>query len=167
MKGRKEYIIIILLIIGLGVFIWRDRTDQVHYQLPDIQPLKSSEISKLELDKGKATLILEKSGEGWVLNPGGFPADQGKVKTALQAVADLQLTALASQSGHYPRYGLDRNATVHVRAYDGQKQVRSVYVGKTASSAGNTYIRLPDDPEHRRKLLQMDAEQQAFYDLLH
>ncbi len=28
-------------------------------------------------------------------------------------------------------------------------------------------FRLPDDPEHRRKLLQMDAEQQAFYDLLH
>ncbi|MBS3780707.1 MAG: hypothetical protein KGY41_09955, partial [Desulfovermiculus sp.] len=116
MKGRKEYIIVILLIIGLAVFIWRDRTDQVHYQLPNIQTLKSSEISRIELDKGNATLRLEKTGQDWFVHPGGFPAQEGKVQKALQAVADLQLTALASESGHYQRYGLDQSSAVHVRA---------------------------------------------------
>ena len=146
MKGKKEYIIVILLIIGLGVFIWRDRTDQVHYQLPDIQPLESSEISRIELEKGNATVRIEKTGQEWVVHPGQFPAQKGKVQRALQAVADLQLTALASESGHYQRYGLDQNSAVHARAYTDQKQVRALYVGKTASSAGNTYVRLPDYP---------------------
>ena len=146
MTRKKEYAVLILIIVGLALFIWRDRTDHVHYTLPEIRSLAVSDISKLELTKDNATLTLDKVDQKWIVRPGDFPADEQKVDRILQAVAKLELNALASEGGHASRYGLDKGSRVQVRVWQQGDQVRSFQVGKTASTYNNTYIRLADNP---------------------
>jgi hypothetical protein len=134
------------LIIGLGIFLWRDKANHVQYQLPPIDPVPTSSISQVTLTQGEDTLVVRKNDGKWTIPPRGYPASQGQVERILQALSDLQLTALVSESKHYERYDLNGKQAIEVTARDQDTVLRRFFVGKAASNYQSTYVRLPDDP---------------------
>jgi hypothetical protein len=134
------------LIIGLGIFLWRDKADHVQYQLPSVDPVPTSSISQVTLTQGDDTLVIRKDNGKWTIPPRGYPASHGQVERILQALSDLQLTALVSESKHYERYDLDSKQAIEVTARDQDTILRRFFAGKTASNYQSTYVRLPDDP---------------------
>jgi hypothetical protein len=164
MTRKTQYLILILAIAGLGIFLWRDKADQIHYQLPTINQVPGSKISKITVRRDQETIVLRKDAGSWTLPPRGYPAHRGRVTRMLRAVGDLQLSALVSQSKHYERYGLDQKQAIQVTARDRQDRIlRRFEVGKTASTSQGTYVRLTDDPNvyltqsNLRSALDVDA----------
>jgi hypothetical protein len=71
--------------------------------------------------------------------------DQTRVSEMTQALSDLAITDLVSESGAFERYELDDKRKALLKAYAGQKLVRELVVGKAAPTFNHTYVMLPGD----------------------
>ena len=56
MKIKKEYIILVLIIIVLSVYLYMRKTDRTLYELPEMPQVSEKELTKLEIAKGEAVL---------------------------------------------------------------------------------------------------------------
>ncbi|MEJ2222743.1 MAG: DUF4340 domain-containing protein [Desulfobacterales bacterium] len=52
MKVKKEYIVLILIIIGLSAYLLMRTSGRTLYQLPELAGLKQGEITKIEISQG-------------------------------------------------------------------------------------------------------------------
>ena len=145
MKIKKEYIILVLIIAALCVYLVMHRSDRTFYQLPDVPQVSQKEITKLQITKGKTAIVINKQGDDWYIAPAEYPADAAKVKTMLDNVAKLTLTALVSESGDYSRYELSADQKINVKAWKGDTLERDIDVGKTAPSFRHTFIKTAGD----------------------
>ena len=117
MKTKKEYIILIALILALSLYLFLYKSDRTHYELPETRDIARKDISKIELAKTDASILLEKKGDAWHIEPQGYPADADKVDKMLAVIENLTLTALVSESKSYNRYDLNvENAGKGVRS---------------------------------------------------
>lgn len=145
MKIKKEYIILLALIVALSAYLAFRNSDRSNYRLPKAPAISKDEISKIELDKKDASIVLKKKGEGWEIAPQGYAADAEKVKGLLGTLDDLTLTALISESKDYSRYDLDQDKKIRVRAWAGDKLLRDFDVGKPAPTYRHTFVKLAGD----------------------
>ena len=60
MKFKKEYIILVLIIIALSAYLYTRSSDRTLYQLPDIPTVNEKDLTKLEITKGKTSIVLQK-----------------------------------------------------------------------------------------------------------
>ncbi len=145
MKSIKEYIILGLIIVAaVGYLFWR-KTNVTHYKLPALAPVAAKGITKIEIDKGKRSVTLERKDGKWFVGPMAFRADKGKVNDMLNDLKQIMLTAMVSDTKHYQRYGLGEKTRLHVRAWAKDRLVRDLDVGKAASGYQHTFVKLPDD----------------------
>jgi hypothetical protein len=145
MKSIKEYIILGLIIVAAaGYLLWR-KTDRTHYRLPTLAPVSANDITKIQIDKGKRTVALERKEGKWFVGPKRFRADSGKVNDMLDALKQITLTAMVSDTKSYDRYDLGEKTRLHVRAWAKDRLVRDIDVGKAASTYEHTFVKLPDD----------------------
>jgi hypothetical protein len=142
MKIKKEYIILILIIIGLSAYLLMRSSDRALYQLPEIEELKQSEISKIEISQGDNSVILKKKDNQWYLEPAGYLADQTKVNAMLNVFEALTLTALVSESKDYNRYDLGAKKRINVKAWQQTTLKRNFDIGKAAASFRHTFVKL-------------------------
>ena len=145
MKVKKEYIILAVVIIALTVYLVMRSSDRTQYQLPDVPQVAAQEISKLQITKGQAIIVINKKDDKWYIAPDEFPADANKVKDMLNAVEKLTLTALVSESKNYNLYDLNEDKKLNVKAWQGEDLKRDVDLGKTASSFRHTFVRPAGD----------------------
>jgi hypothetical protein len=146
MKAKKEYIILVALILALSLYLFLYKSDRTLYELPKIPKIPEKEISKIEIFKTGSSILLEKKDNTWYIEPEGYLADAGKVNNMLAVIENLTVTALVSESKSYNRYGLNDEKKITVRAWAGDKLRREFEVGKTATSYRHTFVRLADDP---------------------
>ena len=145
MKIKKEYLILILIIIGLSVYLFMRSTDRAEYQLPNLTPLEPGKISKIEITKDGDTITLKKKDNHWHLEPMGYLADTGKINPILAVFENLSLATLVSESKDYQRYDLDQAKRISAKAWQEDTLKRSFDIGKTASSFRHTFVKLDDD----------------------
>ena len=145
MKIKKEYIILILIIIGLSVYLFMRSSSRTLYQMPQLDGLKQSEITKIEITQGGNSVILEKKDNQWHLEPTGFLADKIKVNAMLNVFEALALTALVSESKDYNRYDLHAEKRITVKAWQQAALKRNFDIGKAATSFRHTFVKLDDD----------------------
>ena len=145
MKVKKEYIILAIVIVALTVYLVMRKSDRTQYELPVIPRLAANEISKLEITRDKAVIAIHKKDEKWYIGPEEYPADAGKIKNMLNAIEDLTLTALVSESKNYNLYDLGAEKKINVKAWQAENLKRDVDLGKTASSFRHTFVKLADD----------------------
>ena len=148
MRISKEYLVLFAIIIAAGLYLYFHQTDRVNYRLPEPAALDRAEMARLEIARpGGKAVTLEKTPAGWQVTPGEYAADDDTVQAMLEAAADLDLSALVSESKEYQRYELtpDSALTVSVLAADGTV-LRKIQVGKKASTQQHTYVRLGEDP---------------------
>ena len=145
MKVKKEYIILILIIIGLSVYLFMRSSSRTLYQMPELEGLKQSEITKIEISQGDNSVILKKKDNQWYLEPTGFLADKTKVNAMLNVFEALTLTALVSESKDYNRYDLHPEKRITVKAWQQAALKRNFDIGKAATSFRHTFVRLNGD----------------------
>jgi len=147
MKVKKEYWIPAVLIIGLSLYLFFHERDRTQYELPVLQELPASEITKIEILKpGGLAIALERKDDGWILLPDAYPAESGKTNTLVESIGKLTLTALVSESQTYERYGLGKEEKIRVKAWAKEKLKRDFEVGKAAPSSQHTFVLLAGDP---------------------
>ncbi len=145
MKIKKEYIILLILIVAISVYLVLRKSDRTHYQLPKVPDMAEAEISKIEIDKGAGSIVLNKKGPGWEISPQGYSADTAKVKGLLDMLRDLTLTALVSEAKDYNRYDLSADNKIRVRAWASDDLKRDLEVGKAAPTYHHTFVRMAGD----------------------
>jgi hypothetical protein len=145
MKIKKEYIALILIIIGLSVYLFMRNSSRTLYQMPELDELKQSEITKIEISQGGNSLILKKKDNQWYLEPTGFLVDKIKVNAMLNVFEALTLTALVSESKDYNRYDLHAEKRITVKAWQQAVLKRNFDIGKAATSFRHTFVRLNGD----------------------
>ena len=141
MKIKKEYIILVFIIIALSVYLYIRKTDRTLYELPELPQVNEKELTKLEITKGKTAMVLNKKDDKWYIAPAEYPTDAGKISDMLKAIKDFELTALVSESENYNRYELDEDQKINVKASQGGNLKMDIDVGKTASSFRHTFVR--------------------------
>ena len=142
MKVKKEYIILAAVILALSLYLFLRKTDRTHYELPKLPLLPRADVSKIEIAKKGAAIILNRMNGNWNIGQQGYPADTAKVKNMLGIIENLTLTAMVSESKDYSRYQLDDEHKITVRAYIGERLTREFDIGKVAPSYRHTFVRL-------------------------
>lgn len=145
MKIKKEYFILAGVMVALILYLVLHRSDRTHYKLPDITGVSGKQISKLEIVKADKTLVLNKKDNTWYIDPKGYPADSDKVKSMIDVIEKLTLTALVSESKNYVRYDLTDDKKLTVKAWNGKTLSREFDIGKAANTYQHTFVRLATD----------------------
>jgi hypothetical protein len=145
MKIRKEYIILVVVILALCLYLLLRREDRTHYQLPKLPRVARADISKIEISKKGTAITLNKRDDIWRIAPHGYPADAGKVRNMLNTIEKLTLTTLVSESKNYSRYDLDDGKRLTVRAWIGDTPQRDFAIGKVAPSYRHTFVLVGGD----------------------
>ena len=120
-------------------------SDRTQYELPDIPPVVAKEISKMQITRDKVIIVINKKDDTWHIAPEEYLADGSKVKNMLNAIENLTLTALVSESKNYILYDLDGEKRINVKAWQGENLKRDVDLGKTASSFRHTFVKMAGD----------------------
>jgi hypothetical protein len=146
MKIKKEYIILVVLIVALSLYLLLHKRDRTQYELPVLPGLPAADIKKIELAKpGGSVILLEKKDDKWVISPDGHPADSGKVGVMLESIGNLAVSAVVSESKSYERYGLGGTDRISVKAWTDKELKRDFDVGKEASSFQHTFVKIAGD----------------------
>jgi len=141
---KKEYIILIILIIGLGAYLGLKKDNQVHYELPAIPRVDTARIDRVEISKADRLVVLNKGEKGWTITDKKFPAAPDEIAKMLDTLKEIRLSALVSEAKDLSRYELDETRALKVKALAGEEVLRSVAIGKTAPSYNHTFVCLDD-----------------------
>jgi hypothetical protein len=145
MKVKKEYVVLVLIILALSVYLFLRSRDRSLYKVPEVSEVASEDITQIEISRPGSTILMTKKDDHWYIDPQKFPADTDKVKGMLDHIKGITLTALVSEAKDYNRYELGNDQKITVKAWIGDKLSRSFDVGKTAPSYRHTFVKLPED----------------------
>ncbi len=145
MKIKKEYSILLAVIIALSLYLTLRNPDRTLYKLPEVPEVARKDISKIEIAKPDISIVLNKQGGSWHIAPQAYSADTDKVKNMLDVIEKLTLTALVSESKNYDRYNLNDNEKIVVKAWKEDILRREFEVGKAATSYRHTFVKLAGD----------------------
>lgn len=141
---KKEYIILIILIIGLIAYLGLKKDNQVHYELPTIPQVDTTRIDRVEISKADRLVVLNKGENGWTVTDKKFSANPEDIEQMIGTLKAIKLSALVSEAKDLARYELNDTHAVKVKALAGKEAVRSFVIGKTAPSQNHTFIYLDD-----------------------
>ena len=161
MYFKKEYVVLLVIIVALSLYVFLRDPNKTHYQLPELPLVDQKAITKIELTTTDGSIVLEKKGDQWHIAPEGYLADDDSVRNMLDTIEDITVTALVSESKSYDRYDLSNDKKITVKAWEGKELKRSFDVGKAASSFRHTFVKLADDDRvyHARSNFKRKFEQ--------
>jgi hypothetical protein len=162
-KAKTEYIILGAVIAAMLLYLVLRNPDRINYQLPGLPSITRAEISRIDIAKAGESIRLEKKDDLWLIQPQGFSSDPVKINAMVDAVFNLSLTALVSESKNYSPYGLDKENQIAVKAYKNEQLLREFSVGNAASTYNHTYVKLANDPRvfHAKNSFRSDFDQKA------
>lgn len=146
MKLKKEYAVLIILIIALTSYLALHNRDRTHYSLPDIPKVSEMNITKLEISKTGNNVILNQKDSSWYIDPKGYLVNKVKVENMLDVIKGLTLTDLVSESKNYIRYDLNDSKKITVTAWYGNSSGIEFEIGKPAATNQHTYIMIAGNP---------------------
>lgn len=161
MKLKKEYAVLALAIIVLGLYLFFRDTDRTTYTLPELPAVKAQDITKIEIATQEGTITLARGDDSWRVSPGDYPADPDLVNRMLEILADLEVTVLVSETRNYGHYELDETHQIRVTAYRNGDVLRALRIGKAADTMRHTHVALTEDPNvyHARGNFRSDFDQ--------
>lgn len=144
---KKEYLILIALIIGLGAFLMLKKDNQVHYDLPELAKVDTETVDRIDITTKEKTLVLSRSGEDktWTITDQAYPVDAAAIREMLDIIRDLKVSALVSEGADLVRYDLDMDNRIQVKALAKDKIIREFTIGKPAPSFNHTFVMLASD----------------------
>lgn len=146
-----------LLVIVFGILA---RADRIGYDLPEYDPVDVSSVDRIVIERPSGTVSLNRSREGWRVNPGDYAAHIPSVTFFLESMAELNITDVVSLRDDPGRFGLDPDQRLRVSLLASSDELRVVYIGRRAASYGHTYVSVPGDD----RILQAVGELRATFD---
>jgi hypothetical protein len=145
MKFKKEYLILVVVILALSLYLIYQNPNRTQYELPRLPSIPEAEISKIEIQRDAQQVVLTKPSGQWQITPEGYPADAKKIEAMLKVIQDLTLTALLSESQNFERYDLHTPQKIAVKAWAGETLKREFDIGKSAPSFRHTFVAIKGD----------------------
>jgi hypothetical protein len=108
-------------------------------RIPALQTWEGSP-TRIEIRLPGESVSLYYRDNSWVLGEEAFPADAGKITRMADALNMLRIEELVSRRGDLERYELDEERSIEVEAYDGEKLLRSIRIGKETERGIGAYI---------------------------
>jgi len=152
-EWRKNRIAIgaLVLFVLLGLTAWavnsRNRQPRSAGEIPTIE-LDKAAITALEITRPEdGRVVLSKVDDSWlVIEPLEATADQNNVDSALNRLADLEISRIvATKPDHYARLQVDEESAVLVTVKAGDETLSELMVGKYGN--GMTMVRIDDRSE--------------------
>jgi hypothetical protein len=145
MKVKKEYVFLVLIILGLSLYLAFQRAGKTHYSLPEVPKIEKGDITRLNVHREDGGLELQREEDRWLILPQKYPADGTTVDGMLTILEGLTLTAMASESKNYSLYDLTEAKRIQVEAFQDEDLLLSLAIGKAAPSHRHTFVKLPGD----------------------
>jgi hypothetical protein len=145
MKLKKEYLLLILIIVVLSIYLGVQRTNHEDPELPKLAELDSNAVNRMLITTADTSIELTKKDEKWLIKPHDYPANTVTAKNMLNAASKLTATALVSETGVYGRYDLDTTKRTTVKVFNGQELEREFSIGKAAPTFQHTFVLLAGD----------------------
>lgn len=145
MKAKKEFVLLIIIIIALSLYLIFRTTNKTHYQLPHIPEIVKKEITKIDILSAETTIALNKKDNKWFITPKDYPAETAKVKNMLDAISEFSLTDLVSEAKNYQLYDLTDDKKINVKAWAENSLKLEFEIGRTAPSWHHTFVKLTGD----------------------
>jgi hypothetical protein len=142
---KKEYLILIALILLLSAYLLFNKEDKDHFPLPSVTQLTPAAVTGLTIVKKEETVTLAKKDKAWFIRELDRPADSAAVENMLDALKGFKLSALVSQKKDVNRYELDPENRIHVNVFEGDKIVFEFDMGKTAPTFNHTFVMIAGD----------------------
>jgi hypothetical protein len=142
---KKEYLILILLILLFSAYLFLHKDNRDHYTLPEISAIDPSQLTGLVLEKKDGAIRFTRKDKQWVLTDKEYPADAASVQSMLDALKTFKLSALVSEKQDVKRYELDDENRIIVKALKGEDSVFEFTLGKTAPSRNHTFVMIQND----------------------
>ncbi|MBN2184539.1 MAG: DUF4340 domain-containing protein [Candidatus Krumholzibacteriota bacterium] len=161
MKIKKEYSVLVLIILVLFTYLILRGTDRTHFELPGITPPSSGDISRLVFSSGKGSVTLERRDGLWRILPEEYIADRSLVEKMSAVVSGFSITTLASESGSYAVYDLEGDKKIKLDVYCGEEKALSFEIGKKASTNRHTFVRL----DGKKGVYQVTGDFRSAFDL--
>ena len=86
MNVKKEYLILVALILVLSLYIILHKRDKSHYRVPELPKVTKKEISKVEITKQDTAIVLKRTKDTWEIVPQGYSADANQVNSMLDVM---------------------------------------------------------------------------------
>jgi len=142
---KKEYLILIAIILFAGSYLFLHKEDQANYKLPEITAIDTAKITRIIIKKDQGTIKFTKKNKDWVLTDKELPADSSLVQNMFDTFKTFKLTALVSQKSDLQRYELDEKKSINIKLLDKEKTIFEFTVGKQAPSFNHTFVMIASD----------------------
>ncbi|OGR10063.1 MAG: hypothetical protein A2097_02055 [Desulfobacula sp. GWF2_41_7] len=142
---KKEYLILIVLILLFSAYLFLHKENKNTYTLPEIKTIDTAQVTGLILEKKDRTVLFTQKEKQWVLTDKEYPADPALVETMLNTLKTLKLSALVSEKQDLKRYELDDENRVLVKAMKNDETVFEFSLGKTAPTRNHTFVMIKED----------------------
>ena len=143
---KKEYLILIAVILLLSGYLLFHEENTDNFPLPAIAAITPDQVTGLDITGRDGTIELVKKDKTWQIKAIDRPADNTAVENMLDALRDLKISALVSQSKDVKRYELDPDRQIRVTVKKGEKPVLAFAMGKTAPTFNHTFVMIEEDP---------------------
>ncbi|MEA3347679.1 MAG: DUF4340 domain-containing protein, partial [Pseudomonadota bacterium] len=143
---KKEYLLLVIVIIGLGALLFYQKKGRTNYQLP-VLPVLEKAVDRLVIEKAGELTELRLVDGKWVVGPQQYRADAARIEKMIDVVKGLKLTALISEKGNYQLYELTPEKKTRVALYHADQLLQELQIGKSSASLQHTYVMFKDDPK--------------------
>ncbi len=141
---KKEYLLLLVAIIGLAALLVYQKKGQTNYQLPKLAEIDAS-VDRLVLEEGDHKVELRQVDGNWVVGPKSYRADNARAAKMVDEIRNLQLVALISEKENYQLYELNEKKGFTVKLFHEKELLREVMIGKNSASLRQTYVMLQGD----------------------
>ena len=145
-RALFRYALPLAIIAALSVYLVVRRDDRLHYELPVVPPMAEAAVDRVEVERGDARVVLERTEDGWLIDGPGYPAEPRIVDGMVRVAATLTLSDLIAEEPTYGRYGLDETEAITATFLEGADRLRVLRIGKRAPTYSHTYVLIDDDP---------------------
>lgn len=102
----------------------------------------SGDPDAISIKSGGTELALRRDGGRWTIGERAYPADEGRVAALIEAARKVSVLEKVSSGGDGDRFGLAEGGSTVVALSAAGKELRKIEIGKAASAARQTYVRL-------------------------
>ena len=145
MKAKKEYLLLVLVIVALSFYLFFRNSDKTHYKLPDIPDIAGQEITKIEILKQAGAIVLNKKDNKWLISPEDYPADASKIESILDVVEDFELETLVSEKKSDHLFDLTDDKKITIKIWAGETLKLGFEMGRPAPSWNHTFVKMAGD----------------------
>lgn len=143
---KKEYLLLVVAIFGLGALLFYQKKGRTNYQLP-VLPVFTESVDRLAIEKDGQLIKLRLTDGKWVVGQQEYSADVARIEKMIAEVKELKLTALISEKKNYQLYELTPEKKTKVTLYHADQLLRELHIGKNSASLKQTYVMLKGNPK--------------------